>query len=128
MTQVAAETVLVEWLRTAFPSVRVVTETPANLADVLPVIQVTRFGGADEYIPAFDNPSMDFDVYAATRDAARGLAHDVRDSLRGDLPGATVLGVSVVRVRSISGPAWTFYNNTSMRRFTYSANLRLHYH
>jgi hypothetical protein len=82
----------------------VVTETPHNLADVLPCIQVSRFGGADEYVSSFDNPSMDFDCYAASRIEARQLAYDVRSSLRDDLPGEVVAGASIVRVRTISGP------------------------
>lgn len=125
MPSAIAETVLLTWLKAAFPAARVVTETPGDLADVVPCIQVSRFGGADEYVSTFDNPSMDFDCYAATRGEARQLAYDVRSSLRDDLPGQVVAGASIVRVRTISGPAWTPYNNTNLRRFTYSAQIRL---
>jgi hypothetical protein len=125
MVAAIAESVLVTWLKHAFPTARVVTETPHNLADVLPCIQVSRFGGADEYVSSFDNPSMDFDCYSASRIEARQLAYDVRSSLRDDLPGEVVDGASIVRVRTISGPTWTPYNNTNLRRFTYSAQIRL---
>lgn len=128
MSTVPAETVLIAWLKTAFPAARVVTETPANLADVVPCIRVTRFGGSDEYLSAFDNPTMDFDCYDVGREAARTLAYAVRASLRDDLPGQVVAGTSVVRVRTISGPAWTPYDNTNLRRFTYSAQLRIRSH
>lgn len=121
-----AELVLVAWLRAAFPNARVATETPANLADVLPCIAVSRFGGADEEIPTFDNPMMDFDCYAATRGEARTLAYAVRSSLRNDLPGQMVAGAFASRVRTVSGPVWTPYDNSALRRFTYSARIRLH--
>lgn len=124
-----AEAVLVAWLKTAFPSARVVTETPANLGDLVAsgtnVIAVSRFGGADDEIRVFDNPVMDFDCYAPTRAAARTLAHEVRASIRADLPGETVAGAFIERARTISGPLWTPYDNTTLRRFTYSAQIRL---
>jgi len=121
-----AELVLVAWLRAAFPNARVATETPANLADVLPCIAVSRFGGADEEIPTFDNPMLDFDCYAATRGEARTLAYAVRSSLRNDLPGQMVAGAFASRVRTVAGPVWTPYDNPALRRFTYSARIRLH--
>lgn len=126
MSSVPAETVFLTWLRSAFPGVRVVTETPSNLSDVLPVIAVSRFGGTDEEFSSFDNPSMDFDCYAANREAARSLAYAVRDSIRNDLPGQTVAGAFVSRTRSVAAPVFTPYDNTTLRRFTYSATARLH--
>lgn len=127
MSVVSAESALVEWLTSAFPAARVVTETPADLVANLPCIRVTRFGGVDEYIWTFDNPTMDFDCYAASRAAARDLAYQVRASLRRDLPGRIVGGVFVLSCRTFSGPVWTPYDNTTngLRRFTYSAELRL---
>lgn len=124
-TYVPAETVFVTWLKAAFPTARVVTEAPSNLADVLPCIRVTRFGGADETITSFDNPAMDFDCFGATRDTARALAYAVRGSLRNDLPGQVVAGAFILRAETISGPFWTPWDNTSLRRFTYSARIRL---
>jgi len=127
VSEVSAESVLVAWLSSAFPDVRVVTETPANLADVVPLIRVSRFGGVDEQIWTFDNPTMDFDCYDTGRIAARDLAYQVRRSLRRDLPGQIVAGAFVLSCRTLSGPAWTPYDNTTsdLRRFTYSAELRL---
>lgn len=125
-----AESVLVAWLEQEFPDARVCTETSqaiiAGIGTGTDVIQVTRFGGSDEEIPTFDNASMDFDCYAATRGEARTLAYAVRDSIRNDLPGQTIGGASAMRARSVSGPSWTPYDNTNLRRFTYSAQIRLH--
>lgn len=121
-----AEAVLVTALAAHFTSARVVTETPSNLADVLPCVRVTRFAGTSDDIWTFDNPSVDFDCYAATRTAARTLAYQVRTYIRSVLPGTTVAGAFVAKAQDIQGPVWTPYDNTSLRRFTYSAALRLH--
>lgn len=121
-----AEALLVAWLDTEFGSARVATETPSNLADVLPCIVVSRFGGLEDEVYTFDNASLDFDCYAATRAAARTLAHQVRTALRRDLPGETLGPAFVHRVQTIAPPIWTPYDNTAVRRFTYSAQIRLH--
>lgn len=123
---VDAESVLIAWLRAAFPTARICTETPDNLADVLPCIQVRRFGGIDDEIPTFDNANIDFDCFESTYDKASALAHDVRSSIRNDLPGQTILNTFASRARTFSGPSQTPYDNTNLRRFTYSAQIRLH--
>lgn len=125
-TYAEAELVLVAGLKTAFPGKRIATETPADLATVLPCIVVTRFGGTEDSVYVFDNPSVDFDCYAATRAEARTLAHQVRTWVRRDLPGQTVGGAFVLRTQTITGPIWTPYDNTNVRRFTYAAQIRLH--
>lgn len=125
-TYAEAELVLVTGLKAAFPSARIATETPADLNDVLPCIVVTRFGGTEDEFYTFDNPSMDFDCYAATRAAARTLAHQVRTWVRRDLPGQTVGGAFISRTQTVTGPIWTPYDNTTLRRFTYAAQIRLH--
>lgn len=125
ITYAAAETVLVTALAAQFPAARVLTETPANLVEVLPCIQVTRFGGVDDVL-SFDEATLDVDVYAATRDDARSLGEQVRGYLRGELPGQTVAGAFVLRVRTLSAPSWTPHTNTGLRRFTSSYQIRLH--
>jgi hypothetical protein len=125
-----AESVLVAWLEQAFPDARICTETPGDLDALVlagtDVIAVSRFGGSDDEVPTFDNASMDFDCYSSTHPLARTLGYAVRSGLRNDAPGKTVGGAFIGRVRSISGPAWTPYENTKVRRFTYSAQIRLH--
>jgi hypothetical protein len=125
-TYTPAETVFLTWLRAEFPDLRVVTELPADLGEALPCIRVTCFGGANESAPGFDNSSMSFDCFAATRDAARTLAYEVRQSVTGKLPGQMVAGCAVVRARTTSGPFWTPWDNTSVRRFTVTGQFRLH--
>lgn len=121
-----AEDVLQAAAAAKFTGKRVTTETPSNLADVLPCIVITRFGGAEDEVYTFDNANVDFDVYAATRGAARTLAHQVRTWVRKELPGTTIGSAAVGRTRTITAPVWTPYDNTAVRRFTYSARIRLH--
>lgn len=123
---VEAELALVTAAKAKFTGTRVATETPGNLADVLPCIVISRFGGVEDEVYTFDNPNVDFECYAATRAAARTLAHQVRTWVRKELPGTSISGAAVSRTRTISGPAWTPYDNTGVRRFTYSATIRLH--
>jgi hypothetical protein len=123
---VEAELALEAAAKAKFTSARVSTETPSNLADVLPCIVIQRFGGAEDEVYTFDNANIDFEVYAATRAAARTLAHQVRTWVRKDLPGSIISGAAVSRTRTISGPAWVPYANTTVRKFIYSATIRLH--
>lgn len=106
--------------------VRVVTDLPSNLQQVLPVVQVGRFGGADD-VRTIDNGSVDIDVYAAGRGASVALAERCRAALRFDLPGRVIGGVTVSRVRTTLGPAWRPYDDTTnVRRFgaTYQITTR----
>jgi len=106
---------------------RCVTDLPANLADVLPVIQVERFGGGDDVV-TIDKANVDIDVYAASRGAAEDLAEDVRRLMRTDLPGKTVAdGAAVVsRVRTITSPSRLPYDNTGLVRVGAAYQVTLH--
>jgi hypothetical protein len=126
MSYAEAEAVLQDALAAHFTTAYVCTETPSDLADHLPCIRVTRFGGAADSIYTFDNAQVDFDCYAASRAAARTLAHDVRTYLHATLEGSKAGGAFIAKVQDIQGPTWTPYDNTSLRRFTYSAEIRLH--
>lgn len=131
MTYAEAETVIVAAAVAHFTGKRICTETPNDLAAVVPAIRITRFSGISDEIYTFDNPQVDFDCYAATRAAAQTLAYDVRAWVRQTLPGSiigddTTGRAFVARSQDIQGPVWTPYDNTSLRRFTYSAALRLH--
>jgi hypothetical protein len=113
------------WLATQFPSpIRVVTELPADLA-ATQVIQVTRFGGSDDFI-TLDAANVDIDVFAATRDASRTLAEQVRTAVRLHLPGYATGGAAVQSVTTISAPRWVPYDNTNLRRFVASYRITIH--
>lgn len=112
------------WLAAAFPSCRVVTETPSNLATVLPLIHVERIGGA-EFEPTIDDARMDVAYFGATRDAAAVGAEAVRIAMLWNLPGQTVGGSVVLSVATLSAPVWTPYDNTTLRRFDATYQVRL---
>jgi hypothetical protein len=115
------ERLLVAYLGSTL-SVRAVTDLPSNLGDLLPLVQVTRMGGADLQ-PTLDRPVVDIDCYATDRVGAYDLAQQVRDLLRLVLPGQLVDGVLVARVDTVGGPSWRPYDNTSLRRFGASYQL-----
>jgi hypothetical protein len=104
-----------------------VTDLPANLADVLPVIQVDRIGGGDDVI-SIDHATVDVDVYAADMASAEDLAEQVRMLLRTDLPGRLVADGSAVvsRVRTITGPNRLPYDNTGLTRIGAAYQVTLH--
>lgn len=117
---------LVAWLSAQRGSgVRVLTELPANLTDVLPVAQVQRVGGDDDTF-RLDRALVDVDVYAATRTAASTLARQVRDDLvmhlRGTATAAAVFGL----VTTVSAPQWRPYEDINLRRL--GATYELYFH
>lgn len=119
------EALLPPAIRTQFPSVRVVTETPADLASTVPLVRVVGIGGTgDQY--QFDSPRVDLDAFAATRDEARTLAQSLHDWLLRDLPGQMLADSFVLDVTEFLSPTWTPYENTNVRRFVLSVELRLH--
>lgn len=120
-----AEVVLVTALSSGL-SARVVTELPATLP--AEIVRVTQFGGTDDReFSIYEEPILDFDCFAATRQAARTLAYSVRHYVREVMPGTTVgTDAFIVWARTVSGPRWTPYDNTDVRRFTYTAQLRIH--
>lgn len=121
-----AELVLVDALEAGGPTARYCTELPATLSG--PTVRVTRISGTDDgQFSVYEDAVVDFDCFAPTRAAARSLAHEVRDFLRNGLPGETVdTGAFVLAVRSVNGPAWLPYDNTAVRRFIYTAQVRIH--
>lgn len=123
-----AEAVLVDATKAAFPPPkRVVTELPADIAGI-EVVRITKISGTDEgQFSVYEDAIVDFDCFAATRGEARTLAHDVRDWLRNTLPGTKVGdGAFIMSVRSVNGPVWVPYDNTNVRRFVYTAAVRIH--
>ena len=133
MPLVAAEPLIRGWLADHFgEGYRVVTELPASLADETPVIQVTRFGGADD-LYVLDAANIDIDVFdgphdgLTARENSRALAERVRSALRFNLPGYIPEGggALVATVSTISAPRWVPYDNTELRRFVASYRITI---
>lgn len=121
---VDVEAELIAWLATKL-SVRVLTDLPANLADVLPVIQVQRIGGDDDAL-RLDRALVDVDVYAATRPAASGLMAQARSALLSELRGIATEAAVFTMARTIAAPTWRSYENPALRRF--GASFEIHSH
>lgn len=124
MAYADVEELLIGWLATEL-SVRCVTDLPANVQSILPVVQVTRFGGTDRF-PTLDQPHVDIDCYAADRAGAHDIAEQVRSALRFSLRGQTVDGAVVSRVETLTGPSWRPYEDEHLRRFGASYRITIH--
>lgn len=124
MALVVAELVVRTYLAGQFPDARVVTEAPGNLDEVLPCIEVGRFGGEDS-IYTLDVANLDVDVYAANRPAALDLAEQVRTSLRLHAEGQEVDGALIAQVATLSAPKWVPYDNTTLRRISASYRIAI---
>lgn len=126
MEYAPAELLIRDWLNTRFAPARVVTETPADLASVLPCIQVSVFGGGDD-VAGIDDTNFDIDYFAADRTTARAGAESVRGALRFELPGQQLDTAFVLELLTISKPSYVPYDNPNLRRFVASYRIRLHH-
>lgn len=104
---------------TAALAARFLTESPADLSSVVPVVRVLRLGGAsDDNLARFDAPFVSFECFAASYAAAGNLATAVDRWVRTVLPGQTLAGGAVVtKTQTVSGPAWRPYPDTAIRQF-----------
>lgn len=121
---VDVEAELVAWLHARL-TVRVLTDLPANLASILPVIQVQRVGGDDDSF-RLDRALVDVDVYAATRPAASVLMAQTRSALLAELRGVATESAVFTMARTVTAPAWRPYENPALRRF--GASFEIHSH
>ncbi|KOU62039.1 hypothetical protein ADK57_25715 [Streptomyces sp. MMG1533] len=109
------EAELVAWLASGL-DVRVLTDLPADLGEVLPVIQIQRTGGGDDGL-RLDRAFVDIDVYAASRQAASQLMSQTRSLLLTQLRGAVTAAAVFTSARTIAAPTWRPYENPNLRRF-----------
>lgn len=124
MPLIVAELVVRNYLAGQFPAARVVTETPGNLADVVPCIEITRYGGGDD-VYTLDVANLDVDVYHSSRAAALDYAEQVRTSLRLHAEGQQVNGALIAQVATLSAPKWVPYDNTNIRRISASYRIAI---
>ena len=121
------EALLIGWLSGQL-GVRCLTDLPADLESVLPVVQVVRIGGpSDDNDPDFHTPTVSVDSFAEDRSAATTLGQQVDDALRKVLPGQVTGGAVVTKVQTITGPSWRPFDDTTLRRFgaSYALHLKL---
>lgn len=123
MGYAGVEALLIPWVAARLDA-RGVTDLPANLADVMPLFQLVRVGGpSDDNNPRFDMPTITIDYFAADRAAAQALAESGDDLIRVTLPGQQINGSTFTRSQTITGPHWTPYDDTNLRRITSSYRL-----
>lgn len=117
MAFAGVEALLIGWT-SAQLSVRCLTDLPADLQAVVPVVQIVRIGGpSDDNLSSFQAATVSVDCFAADRAAATTLAQQVDDAWRKVLPGTTTGGAVVGKVRTLSGASWRPWNDTAVRRF-----------
>lgn len=121
---VDVEALLVGWAPTVV-SARCLTELPADLEAVLPVVQFSRYGGADNR-PGLDTALIDVDAYGRDRAQAWALSEATRAGLRFNLVGRQLAGAVVTRVDTLAGPSARPYDDSTLRRFGASYRLTLH--
>ncbi len=93
-------------LKSFLPTVgfeKVLREVPPNLTHAVPLVTVTRFGGADRKT-VIDQPVVQIDVFASTADRAEDLAEDLRTAMLTKLPRYTYGGAVVAAVATFAGP------------------------
>lgn len=109
-------------------SVRFVTDTPADLASVVPLCRLWHIGGgSDDNDWRFRTPTVAVDSFAADRGAASALAERVEQWFRSILPGSILADGSVVtKVQTLTSPSWRPWDDTAVRRFaaTYVLHLK----
>lgn len=119
----SAERLLCAWLPDQLGGVRVSTEIPSNLADVLPIVRVRRTGGSRK--ASLTTASVDFDYFAATSTAVSELAEQVDDVLNYQLP--VMVNGHVLGFRgTYAGPQFRSYDNTFLAHMGAAYGLMVH--
>lgn len=121
---------LVPWLAAQFQAVhgvtvRVCTDTPADLADVVPVVQVYAVTGTDAY-GFLSKPVVEAASFGATREEADLTARRAHRLLHRWLPGTVTGGGVVTQVTTVKHPGWLPYDDPNVRRFGATYEITLH--
>lgn len=92
-------------------------------------VVVTRIGGVPSLPFRIDNPRLDVDCYADSKEAAHDLAQQARVALH-ELPNGdhTALGAVVSHVTDDTGLQWLPDPDTSAARYTFAVRLSVHPH
>lgn len=100
-----AEELLIAYLAESFPDATVVAELFMGFEDELPLLRVSRIGGAQVRPLILDGPRLDIDCYAGSRVAASTLAREVA-AMMPAAKGREFAGGLVTSVAEEVGPAW----------------------
>lgn len=97
--------------------IAVVEQLPTNLTFALPLIAVERLSGADATL-TLDDATLDVDVFASSRDAARNISEQIREDVRLHLTGYTTGRLSVSRTATVQAPVPRPWGNDAVWRFS----------
>jgi hypothetical protein len=111
-----AEEVAVAFLADVFPDHNIVTELYMGFEDELPLIRVSRIGGAQVRPLVLDGPRIDVDVYHGTRLGASELCRTVAAHMPA-AKGREYAGGLITSVAEEVGPSWRPEFNPSMYHF-----------
>lgn len=104
---------------------KVFREVPPNLVAAVPLVTVTRFGGANTTV-VIDKPVVQIDVFSSTADTAEELAEDLRTAMLVNLVKRTFNGAAVGRVATSSGPQLLPWGLTNVYRVSARYQLTVH--
>lgn len=117
MTFAGVDPLLIGW-GTGHFGVRFALDTPADLQDVVPLVQLQTIGGpSDDDFSGLVAATVSLDCFGADYSAASTLAWQVDDGLRVDLPGTTVGGITFGKVRTLTIPGRRPWDDIAVRRF-----------
>ena len=125
-TFAGVDPLLIGWASTHF-GVRFALNTPDDLADVVPLVQLQTIGGpSNDDFSGVIAATVSVDCFGADFNAASTLAWRVDDGFRTALPGASINGVTVGRVRTLTIPGRRPWDDVAVRRYgaTYQIWLR----
>lgn len=125
------EQLLVAWLKTELSLTGVITgdipeDVPSNIDYLVPFIVVSRFGGTDRVL-SLDNPRVDVDCFAATRDTAKALGERVRRAIRVVLPRQILDGAVITRTATFSPPTVVAWDSGPVRRVSAAYEIGVHH-
>jgi hypothetical protein len=126
VTFAGVDPLLIGWATTHF-GVRFALDTPADLADVVPLVQLQTIGGpSDDRFAGLIAATVSVDSFAADYEAASDLAWQVDAGLRTALPGTKTGSVVFGKVRTLTIPGRRPWNDVTVRRYgaTYQIWLR----
>lgn len=124
------EQVLTGWLRDQLVAAyavtaRVVTDSPDQMENQVPLIRLYRTTGAD--IQAIiDRPVFSVDSFDADRAKASLLARQVHNLLHFSFQGAVAGGAVAGLVTTVAGPRWLPYADLAVRRFNATYEIHMH--
>lgn len=126
MTFGGVDPLLIGWAATHF-GVRFALDTPADLQQVVPLVQLQTIGGpSSDDFAGLIAATVSVDSFAADYEAASDLAWQVDAGFRTALPGTTVGAVTFGKVRTLTIPGRRPWDDVAVRRYggTYQIWLR----